>query len=256
MKICYLDTETAPTMGYFYGRWDQNIRPDQVKDSGFFLSFQYAWNDGPVHVESLRHIKHGLTSKDDKDLCRKMVKIVEKADIVIGHNVKKFDIARLSARLASHRLKPVEPKPMVDTLAACRRFFRFEANSLDSVCQELGIGRKGHSGGFDTSLACMRGDQKAWDKLLEYGKQDVVILRDLYKRILPNIENHPNAGLITPRATFQCPKCESSRLQYRGYRFTVTMRYARFQCMNCGAWGSERTTDLDKEEKSYILRGA
>ena len=220
------------------------------------MCYQWAINDGPVHVESLRHIKHPLTPKDDKALCQKLSKLISESDVIIGHNVKKFDLARLSARLAAHNLKPFEPKTIVDTLMACRRFFMFEANSLASVCAELGLEHKGHSGGFETSLACMAGNQKAWDSLLTYGKQDVVILRQLYKRILPWIENHPNLTLFSPKTVFACPRCGSDHIQYRGYRYTNTMRYMRFQCMDCGAWGSDRCTDLDKEEKSYILRGS
>ena len=254
MRRIYLDIETAPTLSYHYGRHDLHISPDQVLTSDFILCFQYAIDDGPVHVESLRHIKRPLAPKDDKALCAKMVKLLSSADIIVGHNVKKFDLARLSARLAAHDMRPFEPKALVDTLTACRRFFKFEANSLASVCKELGLEHKGHSGGFETSLACMMGNQAAWDKLLAYGKQDVVILRQLYNRIKPWIENHPNANLLDPTAAFQCPRCESDALAYRGYRYTLVGKYRRFQCNNCGSWGSERKGDMDKEERSFILR--
>ena len=254
MKKLFFDTETAPTLAYVYGRYDLTVRPDQVVDNGFFLSYQAAWDDGKIFTGSLRG-KKNLTSKDDKKLCMEMANLIAQADVVIAHNADRFDLARLSARLVTHGLKPFTPPAVVDTLKACRRFFKFEANSLDSVCQELGLGRKFHSGGFETSLACMRGEEKAWNKLLLYGKQDVVLLRELYYRLRPWMKNHPNHNLYDSTLNSCCHACGKYDLEYRGYRHTPTMSYHRFQCKDCGAWGQERKNCIDKEKKDVITRG-
>lgn len=254
MRKLFLDTETAPSLGYFYGRYDINISPDQIVHNGFFLSFQAAWDDGDIFVDSLRN-KGKLKPDDDKSLVIKMAKLVNEADVVIAHNAHRFDLARLSARLATHGLRPFRPPQVVDTLRECRRHFKFESNSLDSVCRELGIGRKFHSGGFETSLACMRGDQEAWDKLLEYGKHDVLLLRELHYRLRPWMTNHPNHNLYDEGGASSCPNCGGYRLEYRGYYRTKTMRYHRFSCKDCGAWGKERKNNLDKEKRETIVTG-
>lgn len=253
MRKLFLDTETAPSLGYFYGRRDLYVSPDQIVHNGFFLCFQAALDDGPVFTQSLRGLGQ-IGPEDDKPLVERMVKLIESADVVIAHNADRFDLARLSARLASHGMKPFQPPAVVDTLKACRRFFRFEANSLDSVCQELGIDRKFHSGGFETSLACMRGEESAWEKLISYGIKDVELLRDLYKRILPWISNHPNENLYNTSGQSCCPKCGSLDIEWRGTRHTQTMSYARFRCRACGGWGSDRKNSLDKEKKEAIVK--
>jgi len=256
LKILYLDIETAPTSGYFYNRYDVRISPDQVIDNGFILCYQAAWNDGKIFTNSLReNKKFPLTSKSDKGLVKEIAKHISNADVVVAHNAHKFDLSLVSARLAAHNLKPYNPVQVIDTLRVCKRFFKFESNSLDSVCQELGIGRKFHSGGFETSIACIAGDQKAWDKLLKYGKHDVNLLRDLYKRLRPWISNHPNPNLFDAENRGICTKCGSSNLVHNGKQYTPTMVYQRYLCRGCGGHSYARHTCLDKEKRKTILKG-
>ena len=256
MRQLYLDIETAPTIGAFYGRYDLSISPQQVIDNGFILCFQYAWGDGAVHVESLKD-KGKLTSKSDKQLVKRLAELLGEADVVVAHNADKFDIPVITARMACHGLKPFAMPKVIDTLKVCRRFFKFEANSLDSACRQLGIGIKGKSGGFDTSLACMNGDKKAWNTLLKYGKQDVVLLRSLYYRIRPWMKNHPNNNLYNEAARSCCHVCANEKIEYRGYAYTNTMRYSRYKCLDpkCGAWGQDRGNNLDKEKRATVTRG-
>lgn len=230
MNILYCDIETAPSLGYFYSRYKINISPDQIVEQGFMLCFQYAWNDGPVRVKSISH-KGKLKPKDDKELVLALADLVAKADVVVAHNGVRFDLAILSARLAAHKLKPFPYPQVVDTLKECRKHFKFGANSLDAVCQELGIGRKGHSGGYENTLACMQGDKDAWAKLLKYGKQDVVLLRELYKRIRPFMRIHPKGG------DGVCKACGSFHVSKRGFSVTARGYKQRYQCNDCGAWG-------------------
>lgn len=255
VRILFLDTEVAPSLGYFYGRYDIRIGPDQIVHNNFFMSYQAAWNDGEVFTGSLKG-KKNCTDKDDKKLVQEMVELINKADVVIAHNADRFDLALLSARLAAHRLKPFHTPQVIDTLKVCKRFFKFESNSLDSVCQELGIGRKFHSGGFETSLAAIKGDKKAWNKLLNYGKHDVVLLRELYLRLRPWMKNHPNMGLYTPIKQSVCVTCQSTNLHWHGYVRTKTQEYHRAVCQDCGAVMRERTTALEKAKRIFITVGS
>ena len=234
-NILFLDTETAPSLGYFYGRYDQNISPDQVVHNGFFLCYQAAINDGEIFVDSIVDkvtTKRDLLPEDDRELVIRMAKLVEENDIIVAHNAVKFDLARLYARMAAHGLKPIRRPLVVDTLRVCRSIFRFEANSLDSVCQELGLGRKFKSGGFANTISCMRGDKEAWDHLLTYGVHDVKLLRDLYYRVRPWMTNHPNVGAISGNHSRVCPVCGSASLRYKG--LNKTRQWHTFRCKACG----------------------
>jgi DNA polymerase elongation subunit (family B) len=255
MKILFLDIETAPALGYFYARYDQNISPDQIVHNGFMMCFQYAWNDGPVKERSLRKKKHPLP-KDDKQLVLEVAKLIGEADVVVAHNAIRFDLAYISARLAAHDKKPFAPPYVVDTLRVCKRYFKFESNSLDSVCQQLGLGRKFHSGGFENCIKALHGDQTAWNKLLIYGKHDVKLLRDLYYRVRPWMKDHPNYNLFDPKKSSCCPNCKSKNFISNGHRITQTMKYRRFQCLDCGAWFRERVNSIPRDKRKLILAGA
>lgn len=249
MKICFLDTETAPALVYTYRYWKANISPDQVKHPSFFMSYQYAWGDGAVKVGSLRHIKHVLTDKDDKHLTKELSDIVSQADIVIAHNADRFDLSFLRARIAAHNLKPFNPPQVIDTLKASRRAFRLESHSLASLGKYLAVGEKLHSGGFENAIACMHGDQKAWDTLLKYGKQDVELLRSVYKRIRPLISNHPD--MLPNDPIPHCPKCGTFNLESRGYACNKTQTFRRYICRDCGGW-----TQIPVKGQKSIMRAA
>lgn len=251
MKVLFLDIETAPALGYFYGRYDLRITPDQLVQPEFILCYQAAWNDGPVFINSLRG-KGKINPDSDKPLVKELAKLIAQADVVVAHNAERFDLAFISARLAIHNLKPFAPPQVVDTLKACRRYFKFESNSLDHVCRLLKLGRKFHSGGFETSIACMKGEEAAWDKLLRYGKHDVKLLRDLYYRLRPWMKDHPNHNLFEPSTNSCCPSCGSYKLRSNGWRYTKSMRYRRLLCTDCGAWSRERGSDLEKEKRAAI----
>lgn len=251
-KIAFIDIETAPSLGYFYERFDLRISPDQIVHNGFILCYQAAWNRGQIFSSSLSG-KKDLRPEDDKKLVVELVNLINRADIVVAHNAVRFDLARISARAAAHGMKPFRPPEVIDTLRACRAFFKFEGNSLDSVCQELGIGRKFHSGGYETTLKCLRDDAESWKKLIKYGEHDVKLLRDLYFRIRPFIRNHPNMNLYNGALEPLCRNCGSKKLSSDGHRYTAVGKRRRYVCDDCGSYSSERSSDIDKEKKEFIL---
>lgn len=80
----------------------------------------------------------------------------------------------------------------------------------------------------------MNGCPKAWAKMEKYNKADTRLTEQVYDRMLPWITNHPNRSAYSGEHC--CPKCESTKLQARGYAITATRRYMRFQCKVCGSW--------------------
>ena len=98
---------------------------------------------------------------------------------------------------------------------------------------------------------CMNKDKEAWKTMEKYNVQDVILLEKVYDKFLPWIKSHPNYGIHfnTPHS---CPNCGSNHLQRRGFNVTQGGKYQRFQCNDCGAWSSSRTTE--KLEKN-ILKG-
>lgn len=228
MNVLMLDIETAPNLAYVWGLWDQNVAINQIVNSGYVLCWSAKWLDNDeVMFDSID--KSGEIS-----MLKSIHKLLDKADVVVTHNGLKFDLPTLNKEFLIKGFNPPSPYKQVDTLANCRRLYRFESNKLQYVAQQLGIGSKIDHSGFELWVNCMKGDSKAWEEMERYNRQDVVLLEKLYKKILPWIPNHPNVSVYD--STNCCPNCGSGNYQRRGKQISKTNIYKRYQCSDCGHW--------------------
>lgn len=246
MKILLVDIETAPNVAYVWGLWGENIPIQRIVDSGYILCWAAKWLGSKevmfdsVYASGQDHMLGGIHE------------LLDEADVVVHYNGSKFDIPILNKEFLECGINPPAPYKQIDLLKTARRQFRFTSNKLDYVAQYLGLpGKKDHEG-FQLWVKCMDGDPKAWRIMESYNKQDVKILEQVYKRFLPWIKSHPNAGLFVKDASRPtCAKCGSHKLHSRGYTHTSTAIYQRFQCQNCGDWMRSRVSE--KTDKSGVL---
>lgn len=230
------DIENSPSSGLFYELWKEgNIV--SIEKQWYLLSFAYKWlGEKKTHVISLPDFKlYKKDKENDRDLVKALHEIMSEADVVIAHNGNNFDIKKSNARFIFHGLKPTTPFKSIDTLQVARRYFQFTSNRLNDLGVYLGLGKKLKTGGFDTWKGCMNGDMKAWKLMCEYNKQDVVLLEKIYLTMLPWIQNHPNVNILDERVG-ACPNCASTKIIKRGYGITLTTKYPRYRCTDCGRW--------------------
>lgn len=203
------------------------------------LSFAYKWlGEKTVHAFSLPDFSgYNKNKEDDKAICLRLWKLFNEASVVIAHNGTQFDVKKSMARFLVHGLPPPKPFKQVDTRVIAKKYFRFNSNKLDSLGEMLGIGKKLSTGGFDLWLGCARGDKKAWKIMVEYNKQDVVLLEKVYLKMLPYIQGHPNFNVLNGTSE-QCPNCGGDT-QRRGFAVNRVAKLQRFQCKECGAWSSK-----------------
>lgn len=232
-KVVFLDVENSPSVGYVWGKYDQTV--NEFKHDWFMLSF--AWK---VLGEKTTHVKGlidypGYKSKKDNDrkLMQDIWKVLDEADIVIGHNLDRFDVRKINARFLIHGLPPPSPYRTVDTLKVARKAFKFNSNSLDDLGHSLGLGRKLKHIGFALWLGCIAGDRKSWDVMLKYNAKDVDLLESVYFAMRPWATSHANVNKGDRDA---CPKCGSKDVQKRGLSHTLYTTKQRYQCKNCHGW--------------------
>ena len=239
-RTLFIDLETAPNLGYTWGKWEQNVI--EFKEYGYILCFAYKWlGDKTVRTSSV------AKGTNDKKVVDELWQVLQDADIVIAHNGQAFDVKKANARFAFYKLPPPSAYHMIDTRTLARKYFKFESNKLDELCKYLGIGGKMETGGFQLWLDCMAGNKQAWKKMLAYNKHDIVLLENIYNRLRPWMTNHPNVNVLSGKLE-ACPICESTKLQRRGYGITRTGRKQRFQCQACGGWS------FSKVEKVLEIR--
>lgn len=237
-RILLFDIETAPNLSYTWGKWEQNVI--DFKEQWYMLTFSWKWlGDKKVNVASLPdwNFSYKKNKTNDEQLVFLLWDLFNEADIIIAHNGDEFDIKKVNARFAFHKLPPPAPYKTIDTKKVAKRYFKFESNSLNDLGQYLKLGEKLKTGGFDLWLGCMSNNKKSWKTMCDYNKQDVILLEKIYLYLRPWMNNHPNISLLNGD-TQGCPNCGSMNLQKRGFNISRTSRMQRWQCKDCASWHS------------------
>ncbi len=236
MKLLMLDIETSPNTAHIWGLRDQYISPEHLLESSYVLCWAAKWHGKKDIMFSSVH------NTQPKYMLRKIHDLISEADAVVHYNGTRFDIPVLNKEFLLQHLAPPAPYKQIDLLRVVRKEFRFPSNKLDYIAQRLGLGKKTAHEGYQLWVKCMNKDPVAWKVMEKYNKQDVVLLEKVYDRLLPWIKSHPNHNLYGGDG---CPNCGSHRLQKRGFSYTTTGTFQRFQCTNCGSWS--KSTKAIKE---------
>lgn len=165
---------------------------------------------------------------------QKVWQLLDEADVVVGHNLKKFDLKKINSRFIYHGMPPPSPYKVFDTLTAARAVMANNSNKLDDIGRDYNLGRKLAHTGFHLWQGCMRGDMKSWRLMIKYCNQDVLLDYKFYKLIRPWTA-HPNLNLVHGRPK-GCPTCYSTHIQSRGERpqYTTGRSVRMYVCMDCG----------------------
>lgn len=249
-KILIFDIETSPIVAYVWGLWDQNIAINQIKSDWFIFSWSAKW----LFEKEIHHDR--LTSKeakkqDDKRVTNSLWKMIDEADIIIAHNLDRFDKPKMNTRFLKHGLKYPSLYQTVDTLKVAKREFKISSNKLNYLCQFLGLDMKMDTGGFELWEQCMEGKEAALKKMDVYCRQDVVILEELYLKLRPYIHSHPNVGLYMNSDTMLCPNCGSDKLKWGDKYTTPASQFYTARC-ECGAFVRGKTSAIDSNRKKVL----
>lgn len=244
------DIETSPNLAHVWNFWKTNVGVNQVIDDAQLMSFAYKDLNGDwVYYED-------MTNNSYEELVLKASKMIDEADILIGHNFKKFDMRWICGQCAVLGISPPSPPVIIDTYLECKKYFHFPSYKLEYLSRVFGCDVKDKHKkfpGHELWVECLKGNKEAWEEMENYNCQDVETNEQLYLKIRPWIKSHPNLALMTGKTRPSCPTCGSSDIQYRGYAFTKVSAFHRFQCNSCGSWGRERTNALSEKERKSLL---
>jgi len=258
LNILLLDVETAPSKGYIWSLWKEVENFSFIERDWYILCWSAKWLEAKdIMSSSLPDFKsYKRDPESDKEVLLNLWKLLDTADVIIAHNGINFDRKKINARFIINGIKPPSPYRVIDTLEVCRKEFAFTSNRLNDVAQFLNLGKKAETGGFQLWKNCLEGDRESWKKMVDYCKNDIILLEKVYFALRPFILQHPNLGVDEESLRPCCPKCASDNIHYRGYSFTNMSKFKRFCCMSCGGWGRLKLNILDKEKKASLTANA
>lgn len=251
-KILLFDIETAPIMAYVWGIWDQNVGLNQIESDWHILSFSAKWlGEEEIFYKDQRNCKD---LENDKLLLKHLWKMMDDADIIVGHNLDKFDIKKVNTRFLLHGLKPPSSYRTVDTLKIARQKFSFTSNKLVHLADKLGLENKKSAhekfSGFSLWKECLKGNQEAWIEMEKYNKMDVIVLEEVYRKLAP-WSNKINFSIFHQQNTCHCG---GTQFQKWGHMFTNGGKYARYRCKKCGYTSASKENLIDKDVRSGLLK--
>lgn len=183
---------------------------------------------------------------DDYHVIRKLYELIKDADVIVGHNMAKFDWKKFMARVTFHKMLPIDPPKIIDTMLMAKAIGSYDSYSLNFLCRYHGLPNKAPNRGNDlwndVAIFALQKDlknlRKCITEMVVYCAHDVTAVKALYEFLLPYAPQRfrINQNLFHADGVDGCPCCKGDKLQHRGYRMTITGKYERFQCMDCGSW--------------------
>ena len=254
-KILVLDIETAPIRAAVWRIFKENVGLSQIEKDWYVISWAAKWiGDDEVFYEDK---SESYSDEDDFELLQGIWDLLDQADIIITQNGKRFDKKKLNARFIFHGMKPPSMYRHIDTLEIAKKNFGFTSNKLEYMTNLLCTVYKklDHKKfpGYSLWEHCLKGDPEAWQEMQDYNIHDVLSLEELYMKMRPWDNSHPNINLYYEDLEIRC-RCSSTNLDHNGYWYTNLSKFDKFRCKDCGAEVRGRVNLLPKEKRE-TLRG-
>ncbi len=253
-RILYYDIETSlQPVAVFSLLHNDYINPDAILQERYVICAAWRWEgEKTVHTVSVldNQKRYKKNPHDDRHVIEILHQVLSNADVVIGHNSDHFDNRYVATRALVHGLKPLPPFHSIDTYKIAKSKFMLNSNKLDYLGKLLGVGQK-----IKTEpglwMRVLNGDASAIKSMVEYNKQDVILLEEIFLKLRPYASNHVNRELYGGDES--CPRCASTNVQSRGVHKAISQVYQRFQCQACGGWFRMLRAEKNSSTKYRVL---
>jgi DNA polymerase elongation subunit (family B) len=175
-KVLYFDIETAMMKVYAYGLKVNGgyISKDMISQNSFVINWAAAWIDQEYKISGsiLSDVvtPNEAKKQNDKRICTSLLKLLDEADYIIGHNSDQFDVKTVNWRFLLHGMNLPAPAKKIDTIKLARKYFRSPSNALEFLSVQLG---GDHKHGLERS---------EWIEIVEKGTPSLLAKADKYCR--------------------------------------------------------------------------
>lgn len=247
-KILVYDIETAPMLAHIWSMWQDGVGLNQIQDDWFIMSFAAKW----LGEDEVFYYDQSQTRnvEDDYLLLCKLWDLLNEADIVIGHNVKRYDTKKVNARFILNGLPKPATYRQIDTLDIAKQQFGFSSNKLEYLSEKLcGSSKSKHEEfpGHTLWNECLKGNPRAWEVMREYNVQDVIATEELYNILSSWDSRLPNFDVYVDEVL------DMEEWEHDGYHYTNLGKYKRYRHKLTGVQRRSRINELSKEKRKSLL---
>lgn len=252
-RILVMDIESSPMITATFSLWPDSIDHNAILQDWYVICAAWKYLDKPtVYSTSLLDDSNQFEKDPANDVVvlAKIREVMQEADVIIGHNFKKFDYRKINARLIEHGMEPLPSGiQILDTLSEIKKVASFSSNRLDHLGKVLvGDGKIPTEKGL--WLKVLKGDKQAVKDMTEYCKGDVKLLEDVYLRIRPYLKNSPHLGVLHGESKYSCPKCGCGEMEGSKIRYSAAgVKKIQKQCSQCFAYSTFTYKDSEIDEK-------
>ncbi len=236
----YFDIETSHNAALIFGGGKQYVGSSQIMKERkiFSICYMYGRDKKPtvLTMDLKKHNGHDMRVFDDdadKAMIIKFMKEAAKATILVAHNGRRFDIARIRARLVKYGL-PDMPPILFDDSYTFAKNIGFTFHQLDYLGRCLEVGRKIHTdiSYWTKIMVGTPAEQKKYlGKMATYNAQDVILLRSVYRKLRPYCKSQLNLAALHGDINM-CPAC-GGKVRKDGFKLRGTRRIQQVECSSC-----------------------
>lgn len=242
-RLCFWDIETSKIdvafSTYSLGDMPSYLKPKYITRDWWVISAAWRFmGDNTVYNVSTLQNSGDFSNNYDNDfrVVKVIAEVLNNCDIVVAHNGDNFDWKKIYAKCLKYGFTPKKPL-MIDTLKIARKEFKLTSNKLSFLADYLEIENKDDAPNWD---AVQKGCKESTEYCVQYNKQDVKVLEDVYLKLRPYIKNHPNMNHFTSKENI-CPNCGSDDIMIAGSAYTRTTEKLQYKCNACGAFSTGET---------------
>ena len=253
-KILTFDIETLPITGHVWKLFDNNVGLNQIDEDWAMLSFaaKFYGHRKITYADT----RSATNIRDDKDIVAQLCALLDEADIVVGQNVRRFDLRKLRARAVQHGLQPFRDPRVIDTMEMAKAVGAFTSNKLEYLSAELTDAPKSKHNkypGFELWAGIMRNEDAAWEEMKKYNIQDVKATEKLYLALRPWAPRLPSLTPFYDDELKRCPRCGSTNLHAHGTVKTNVSEYPGYVCADCKGYSRGRYNINTKDKRRALL---
>ena len=249
-KILVFDLEVSTKIVHTYQMWDTNISPNCIIEDFYILAFSAKF----VGEDTVHYLDTRYSPKCDLHILEALSHLINEATHLCGHNLKRFDLPTLRARMIQRGVAPIPELPVIDTLSIAKRLFKFSSNKLSELAKYLDcdVLKDDHSKfpGISLFTESMNGNMEAFQAMEHYCKTDSIVTEKILTKLMPW---EPAINFQSNYQKVIC-SCGGDKFYRNGMKYTRSGAFQINRCSACSKCYVDKSNLIDKDLRKGFSR--